>query len=208
MRRVIFCLALMCGASAARADVVLNFDSLPEFTAVTNQFAGLVFSDATVLSAGSGLNEIDFPPHSGTNVVFDDSGPMSISFLSPVDAFAGYFTYAESLTLEAFDASHNLLDVVHSAFSNNTGTAGDPQSSPDEFLSVSSPSLIAQVVITGDPLGGSFTLDDATISAPASSVSEPAYSGLLWMVAAGLLPLFGRRKLLPFAGNGREGGLR
>jgi len=159
-----------------------------------------------VLSAGSGLNEIDFPPHSGTNVVFDDGGPMSISFLGPVDAFAGYFTYTESVTLEAFDASHNLLETVHSAFSNNTATGGDPLSSPDEFLQVSTPSLIAEVVITGDPAGGSFVLDDATITAAGSTVPESA--DLPWMIPAGLLPLLGRRRSVSCHGNRVEGGMQ
>jgi hypothetical protein len=206
MRQVIVCLALMIGVSTVRADVVVDFESLPELTAVTTQFAGLVFTDATVLSAGSSLNEFDFPPHSGTNVVFDDGGPMSISFLGAVDAFGGYFTYAESLTLEAFDASHNLLDTVHSAFSNNTGTAGDPNSSPNEFLQVSSQSLIAEVVITGDAAGGSFTLDDATITAAVSPVPEPI--DLPWTIPAGFLLFFSQRRWAPRHGNNSEGGMQ
>src|SRR5689334_8465629 len=125
MRRAIFWVLLMCGISSVRADVILDFESLSDSTAVTTQFAGMVFSNATVGTAGVSIDEFDFPPHSGTNVILDDGGPMAISFVSSVDGFGAYFTYLEPLILEAFDASHNLLGTVHSAFSNNTGTEGD-----------------------------------------------------------------------------------
>ncbi len=179
-----------------RADTVIDFEGLTEFTSVTTQFSGMVFSNATVLTAGTSLNEIDFPPHSGINVVFDDGGPMSISFLTPVFGFGGYFNYAEPLTLEAFDSSNNLLDTVNSAFSNNLGTLGDPGSSTNEFLEVTSLSDIAEVVIIGDAAGSSFTLDDATIVAP-SAVPEPDSMSLGF--TALVLCVVARRRPLPIS---------
>jgi len=196
MLRAIVCFVLASGVFSIRADTVLDFDSLSELTSVTTQYPGVVFSNATVLMAGSYLNETDFPPHSGTNVVVDDGGPMSITFSTAVDGFGGYFTYAEPLTIEAFDASQNLLETVQSAFSNNLLSVGDPGSSPNEFLSISTQSLIAQIVITGDPSGFSFTLDDATITTPASSVPEPNSFSLLAMMLAGLALHSSRRLFL------------
>src|SRR5258707_545906 len=86
----------------ARADIVVNFDTLSDGDIVTNQFPGLTFTNAIVLSAGISLNEFEFPPRSGTNVVSDNGGPISILFSSPFVSFGGYFTYLEPVTLLAF----------------------------------------------------------------------------------------------------------
>src|ERR1022692_3582415 len=83
--------------------VTLDFEGFPDSTPLTTQYPGLTFQNATILTAGIGLNELEFPPHSGTNVVFDDGGPISILFDGPVLSFSGYFTYAEPLVLAAFD---------------------------------------------------------------------------------------------------------
>jgi len=194
MPRAIIGLLLMYGVLSARADTVLDFESLDDLTSVTTQYAGVIFSNATVFQAVSDLNQLDFPAHSGTNVVVDVGGPMSITFSTAVEGFGGYFTYTEPLTLEAFDASQNLLATVQSGFSTNIGTAGDPGSSPNEFLAINTQSLIAEIVITGDPLGSSFTLDDATITTSASSVPEPNLFSPLVVMLAGLA-LFGTRML-------------
>src|ERR1035438_2645635 len=96
----------------------ITFEGLPDSTIVTNQYPGLTFSNAIILTAGISLNEFEFPPHSGVNVVSDNGGPISIDFASPVQSFGGYFTYAEPLTIQAFDASDSLLASSSSLFSN------------------------------------------------------------------------------------------
>ena len=53
--------------------ITINFERLLNGDVVTSQFPGLVFSNAMVLTAGIDLNEVEFPPHSGENVVFDNS---------------------------------------------------------------------------------------------------------------------------------------
>src|SRR5258708_10007966 len=98
--------------AAAAASSVIDFETLTDGVAVTTQFAGLTFSDATVLVAGASLNEIDFPPHSGTHVVFDDGGPLSIALATPQLSVGGYFNYTSGLLFQAFDARPNLL-VYH-----------------------------------------------------------------------------------------------
>jgi hypothetical protein len=159
--------------------ISLDFEGFPDSTALTTQYPGVTFSDATVITAGVTLNEFELPPHSGTNVVFDDGGPMTISFASPVLSFGGYFTYYEPLTLQAFDASDTQIASVTSTFSINVACGdgppclGDPGSSPNEFLQVAFPSGISSVTITGDPAGTSFVLDDAMYSASATTVPEP-----------------------------------
>lgn len=153
-----------------------NGTAIPDSTSITAQFPGLTFTDTTVINSGISLNEFEFPPHSGNNVAFDDGGPISIAFATPVRSFGGYFTYAEPLTLAAFFSTTQVASAS-SGFSNNEALSGDPGSSPNEFLSVVFPSGISEVTITGDPLGGSFTLDDATIS-----TITPEPSSLIWLV--------------------------
>lgn len=180
--------ALLLLPSALLANpITIDFDGLSDLDSVTNQFPGFTFFNATVLSAGFSLNEFEFPPHSGSNLVFDDGGALVISFLTPFDSFSGYFTYSQSLTLEAFDASNNLLGTVNSAFFSNLALSGDPGSSPNEFLSLSFAG-ISSVRITGDPTGGSFVLDDLTATVP-----EPSSILLLLSGTAGLAAF--RKKL-------------
>ena len=169
--------------------VVIDFESLSDSTSVTNQFPGLVFNDATVITAGVSLNEFEFPPHSGTNAVFDDSGPISIvfSFAQPVVSFGGFFTYQMPLTLDAFDNTSNQVDAVTSSFASNLALSGDVGSAPNEFLQVAFAGGISRVTIAGDPAGSSFVLDDVTVKTPASAVPEPSAFLLVLITAVVLL---------------------
>jgi hypothetical protein len=159
--------------------VVLDFEGLTDGTFITTQYLGVTFSNAQILTASISLDEFEFPPRSGVNVVGDTGGPMSISFGLPVFSFGGYFTYAQRLTLAGFDASSHQVAAVASAFSNNEALSGDPGSSPNEFLQVGFAGGISQVTITGDLAGGSFALDDATYTSAVSTVPEPVTSSLL-----------------------------
>jgi hypothetical protein len=196
-RAVLFLAALVAIPSRLMASpIVINFDTLNDGDAVTTQFAGLTFTNATVLVAGISVNELDFPPHSGSNVVFDNGGPISVAFATPVEAFGGYFNYAQPLTLQAFDSAQNLLGSISSAFTSDLGTSGDPGSSPNEFLQLASASGISDVVITANPAGTSFTLDDATIT-PGSTptpVPEPATLSLILVGLLGALPAIRARR--------------
>ena len=181
----------------ASNPAVLDFEQFQDGDALTTQLPGLTFSNAVIATAGQSLNELEAPPHSGVNVAEDNGGPISIGFASLTGGFGGYFNYSASLTMSAFDAQGNLVSLDTSGFSNNLVTSGDPGSSANEFLQVGFPNGISSVTIKGDPAGGSFTLDDATItpfSAP-PFVPEPS-PGLL--LAAGLVLLaMGRRRTSP-----------
>lgn len=167
----------------ADTTTVIDFEGFPDSTSLTTQYSGLTFTNATIITTGISLNEFEFPPHSGVNVVFDDGGPMSISFATPVLSFGGYFTYLEPLTLAAFNATSTAVASTTSAFSSNDALFGDPGSSPNEFLELSFASGISSIIITGDPLGGSFVLDDAMYT---STVPEPTSLLLLLTSAAGV----------------------
>jgi PEP-CTERM motif len=162
-------------AQSAWCGVVIDFESFVDGDVITNQIPGLTFTNAQVATAGISLNEFDFPPHSGTNVVFDIGGPITISFESPVLSFGAYFTYLQRLSLAASGPAVPPTSPVFSKFSNNTGTGGDPGSSPNEFLEVSFPGGITTVSIMADPAGSSFTMDDATFTPGGRApVPEPA----------------------------------
>jgi hypothetical protein len=180
---------LLFSQNLAQAGVLLNFDGLADSTGLTTQFPGLTFSSAAVITSGITLNELEFPPHSGNNVVFDDGGPMTISFAPPVQSFSGYFTYSEPLTIRAFNASSVQVATVASHFSSNEALSGVPGSSPNESLQVSSSGGIARVTLTADPAGSSFTLDD--LSYTGFSTSVPTLSPLGLLLAAILLGLLG-----------------
>jgi hypothetical protein len=167
---------------------IFTFEGFSDSTSLTTQYPGLTFSNATVITAGVSLNEFEFPPHSGTNVVFDDGGPISISFGSPILSFSGFFTYSVPLTLTAFDASSSQVASAVSAFFSNDALFGDPGSSPNEFLQVFFATGISGVTIAGDQAGGSFVMDDASIATP-TAVPEPNSLFLLLTSVAGLLAL-------------------
>jgi hypothetical protein len=181
-------IVLTLPARAWATPFVIDFESLSELDSVTTQFPGLVFSNATVLTAGSLLNEIELPPHSGVNVVLDDGGPISIVFTSPVLTFGAFFTYAHPLTLSAFDSSSLLLGSTPSASNNNEAVSGDSGSSPNEFLKFTDALGISSVTIAGDLAGGSFVMDDVTITDLPATVPEPTTLSLILggVVAAGV----------------------
>ena len=79
-------LLLILALTLLRGDF-LTFERLADGAHVTTQFPDLVFTNATIATAGISLNEFEFPPHSGTGVVIDDGGPISIQFLAPVVSF-------------------------------------------------------------------------------------------------------------------------
>jgi hypothetical protein len=187
-------LILACGTCMA---ATLDFEGFPDSTVLTNQYAGLDFSNAIILTAGISLNEFEFPPHSGVNVASDNGGPITIDFSTPITSFGGYFTYLEPLTIDAFDAGDNQVASATSLFFSNLAClagppcSGDPGSSPNEFIQVSFTPGISSITITGDPGGGSFTLDDATYT---STVPEPTSSLSVLIGAAGLFILCSRRQ--------------
>jgi len=189
MPRAFLCLVALVVILAAAphaanaAPITIDFEALSDGDVITNQFPGLVFSNATVLTAGGSLNDADFPPRSGSDVAFDKSGPVRIDFTSAVTSVGGYFTYAVPLTLSAFNSSNVLLGSVSSAFNANTALLGDAGSSPNEWLAFSGAG-IAYVILSGDVAGGSFTLDDLTYDSEVTVAPEPATATLLLLGSA------------------------
>ena len=170
----------------------ITFETLSDSEVLTNQFAGLLFSNAVGLTAGLSLNEAEAPPKSGFTVVGDEGAPLSILFTKPVDLVSAYFTYQSALTLRAFDSSNALLGTVSSAFSNNLFFSGDPGSNPNEFLQLAL-SGISAITITGEPTGFSFVMDDLTFN-PTAAVPDEASAFILLLTGLGSVGTWRRRR--------------
>ena len=179
------------GLGAAQATpVVYDFEGFGDLDALTNQIAGLNFSgltsssDPLILTSGAvggTLNEFNFPPASGVNVLYEAGTGIRIDFSSPVFALEAYFIYTDGLSFSAFDATDNLIAGIGRAAFNFGG--------PGEVLSLSSAiGDISYVVITGAAGGGSFILDDLSVDA-GNTVPEPQTLALVaGILGAGCLP--------------------
>lgn len=195
LRPILLVASILALSVRASWALPIDFESLMDLEAVTNQFAAdhVTFSNAIALTAGMSLNEFEFPPRSGQTVVSDDGGPMMISFSVPFQSIEGYFTYATPITLTAFSDAAGTIPIsggsVMSLFGSNLALSGDGGSSPNEFLQLAGIGPIGSIKITGDRLGGSFTLDDLN-GAP---IPEPASVLLLGSGLAGLLLQRSRR---------------
>jgi hypothetical protein len=179
---------LIVPSRADAASIFIDFEALLEGDAV-NGLVGpdISFSQATVVTAGSLLNDVDFPPKSGANVAFDDGGPLRLDFATPLVSFSGFFTYAVPLTLEFFDSASNSLGTVASALADNTVGSGGPA---NELLSGAFAGA-AFLLITGNPLGGSFVVDDVSIETAAVVAPEPS---TMLLIGAGLAAAFRFRR--------------
>lgn len=181
LARVVCGFVLATGAAVQAAPIVQDFESFSSGDSVGGAIAGLTFTNATIGSAGLSLNEIEFPPQSGSNAVIDIGGAITIVFATPVNLVGAFLTYAAPLTLEAYDSASNLLGSVSGAFGSNYVTSGN---APNEFLSLSSASGISRVVFTADPAGGSFVLDDLTYDRRSGGGTVPLPGTALLLVAA------------------------
>jgi len=187
--RIVLIGVLLLPSLACAGVINLDFEGLADGTILTNQYVGFLFTNAIIETAGLSLNDLEFPPRSGTNVVADDGGLMTIEFASPVLTFSGFFTYSSPLTIDAFDALNQSVGTTNSAFSANYVSSGNP---PNELLQVSFAGGISGVSITGNLAGSSFALDDVTITTPVSG-PEPS-SGFMVAGSLVLVCLLGRAR--------------
>ncbi|MDQ8160497.1 MAG: PEP-CTERM sorting domain-containing protein [Gemmatimonadota bacterium] len=169
--------------AAASAQQTLTFEGFAPFTVLSNQYLGVNFQGATILTQGAGLNP-PFPPKSGVNLVYNPVGPMELLFGAPIAYFQGHFTYNDGLTLQGYDAGNNLLATSLGAFSMNSGGSGNPD---NELIRIDAANMV-RVVVTGGG-GNNFTLDDAQFTGSVAVVPEPSTVVLL---AAGLAGVFVR----------------
>lgn len=172
----------------AASSATITFDYYTDLQAINNQIAGAIFANATVLTAGMSLNELEFPPHSNPSVVFDDGGPITIVFNQPITSFFSYFTYSHSLSLTALGANGEVITTQGSLSSSNLAISGDAGSTPNEIIKILAPGGFTSLLIAGDPQGSSFVMDDVTFET-LSSVPEAAPE---WLLLSGLTIILGQ----------------
>ncbi|MGO9113053.1 MAG: hypothetical protein ACLP9L_27795 [Thermoguttaceae bacterium] len=182
-------LVAMCAClgwnQAFGAITTIDFDDLASETIVTNQYSGVSFTGAEILTAGVSLNP-EFPPVSGSNVVYDYSN--GIITAAPTagtwDFVGGYITGNTSITLFAYDASNDLLGEVSTGGANYVGSGTGLN--PNIFLSLSKPDI---AYVSFHDTGNTFTLDNFEYEASSSVVPEPTTLvvwSLLGALAVGL----------------------
>ena len=142
-----------------------------------------------MLKAGQSLNDSALPPHSADGVVFDDGGPISLIFSTPVYGVGGCFTYTSGLTVAIYDDIGTSLGVLTGPYvSNLADGSGDSGSAPNEFLQLANPlGLISRITITSAANGSSVVLDDLTVDYGGVAMPAPASIVLMaGVIVAGL----------------------
>jgi hypothetical protein len=179
--------ALMFVSFCAHAiPITSDFEAYSDQEVLTTQISGMTFEGAMVLQSGAlggSLNEFDFPPRSGGNVLFASDGPLLIVFTEAMGSFSAYFTYSEQVTMLAYGADLQLLGSVSSLSSANFVSAGGIG---NELLTLAGLGPFSRVVFSVDSVFGSFVLDDlaATSYADIHTVPEP---NMLLLLAIGSL---------------------
>jgi hypothetical protein len=197
LRTGVLCLALsFLARPVSAAPITIDFEGLADLESVTNQFAalGVTFTGAQALQAGISLNEIDFPPFSGSTAVWDSEvGGIRVDFATGATSVSGHFTYLAPLTMTAY-AGATELGSVTSTFAENYTSSGNP--APNELLQLAFATSISHVIFTtGSESGPSFVLDDfaADIVDDVTPVPEPA-SGALLLIGAAAIAGWRRRQ--------------
>ena len=208
-------LFLSCASAYAG---VITFEDLPDaffFNGggqnIGNFYPGVTFGPNVTglgVSRFGGYASDAFPPHSGDVVVWDAADPnITVAFSSPIPHVGIWYTSFDPLTLQAFDASNNVLGTVIGD-PNTDGTTGT-----SSYLSISNPG-ISYVSVASSP--GLFTLDDVTTAPEPSTFGLLAASFLAMCLcrcfgsgASGLAPCFGSRRCGPagatkFPGDARS----
>jgi hypothetical protein len=149
----------------AYADVI-TFDNLPDRTIVTNQFPGVSFTGAQVLTSGVSLNSQFFPPVSDAKVVYDFlNGTITASFApTPTGGITsvGAFVTGNTSITESVFRGDTLLGSVSTGAANFVGAGtGLP---PNIFLSISNFGITRAVFTNNLGFGNTFTLDNFTFT--------------------------------------------
>lgn len=152
-------LAAPCAVNAA----VLDFEGIAAGTVLSTEYADVVISGATVLTAPN-YNSAGFPPNSGVNVVYTPTGIIEFVFATRMSDVGAFITANGSVTLSAYQGA-TLLGTTVLAGNNANGNG-----QANLFVTYTGGS-ITRMTFTG--LANNYTLDDVHY-AQRGAIPEPA----------------------------------
>ncbi|CAN7771623.1 N-acetylmuramoyl-L-alanine amidase [Pseudorhodoferax sp. LjRoot39] len=183
--KCIVALLLMLAVGGATAkETTLGFDGVTEL--VSNpKIEGVTFSGATVLACGGALNCGQFPPASGSNILYDTSGGsgvITVTFDKTVKAVtkvSAKITGNRAITMAAFDVDGNLLKSMTTGGPNYIGAGTGI--SPNTLLSIAlDPGSKKISKVTFRDSGNTFTIDDFSFTYdPATYIIDAGHGKLL-----------------------------
>lgn len=180
------------------APIVIDFEGLADNTAVTNQYAGVTFNNATALVSDISLASTLFPPYSGeTALGGSGAGPVSAAFVNPITSFQAYFTYLDNtLEVRAYDSLNNLLATAtpSSGCEFNYLDNGLAGCVPNELIEITGVGNISTITFTSSFQSTQFVVDNFTYtpaavqSVPNNPPADPAVPepGTVTLLSAGL----------------------
>jgi N-acetylmuramoyl-L-alanine amidase len=170
-------------AQSGQNHVTLGFDGVPDLSLNVDGF-GVHFTGAQVLACGGSLNCPEFPPFSGSNVIFDDftSGGLITAIFDRqvtgrVTMVSARITGNRNITMTAFDPQGLVLGVDQTGGPNFTdANTGIP---PNKLLQVTS-TVAPIAAVTFHDGGDTFTVDDFSFVASLQSVViDPGHGQIL-----------------------------
>jgi len=110
--------------AGSQTTFTINFEQYPEYTQITNQYAGqyATFTNALQLVAPY-YDYFDYPPHSGNGVITNDpNDPIQVNFaptipnlLGGVDKVTGWYTDPNGVTVSAYNSKGGLITTFNGA---------------------------------------------------------------------------------------------
>jgi len=178
---LIACLGLSTATVSSATVVGINFETfpngtpIPDGTVITDQFAsrGIRFIDGpsivrpgTVFTSGVSLNEFEFPPTSGVNLLAEEAGVLRAEFIGGLaSTVEGWFTYSPQIRISLYNDQGQYIGGVDSTHDANFVSSGNP---PNEYIGLTTftPRIAAFEISFVPQPGGAippdavFTLDD------------------------------------------------